>query len=277
MKLNINGNSINVDLAALSKAVEDGAESFDISSDDLVVKSKSDFETLISNTKKEAGDYQVEIGRKEVLKGLGIETEGGLHKDLSKSIEAITGYTKSQIEKAIQESGAEPNGKIKELQSDIEKLQSIISEKDTKIQESINTFNTYKKDQTIKEVYSKYIPENTILPKSDIALILSNKIKLDVNEDGNVFGIGQDGNPIKDENLSLMGPDKLIQGFFNDNPSYIKSAEGGKGEGDSSSSGKMTYSQLVKQQAEKGNNPMSEEFKAELNRLNSEGSIDLDA
>ena len=278
MKLNINGNLVELDIDAFNKAVESKDESFDISLDDHIVKSKSDFDTLLANTKTEAGNYQVEIGRKELLKGLGIETEGGVHKTQEKALEAINAFNKGLVSTALSESGQEPDKKLEEAQNDILKLQGIITEKDTAIASGLDAFNSYKKDQTLKGTYSQYIPENTIIPKSDMALILSNNLKLDINDNGVVYGIGQDGNPLKDDTLSLKSAESLIGSFFDNNPSYIKNAGGGSGQGNQGSGGgKTKYSDFVKSQAEQGNNPMSNEFKTELSRLSSEGSIDMEA
>lgn len=278
MKLNINGNLVEVSDESLSKALEDKQESFDITSEDLVVKSKSDFDTLLANTKTEAGNYQVEIGRKELLKGLGIETEGGVHKTQEKALEAITAFNQGLVSTALADSGAAPDKKLEEANNDILKLQGVIKQNQLDITSGVDAFNTYKKDQTLKGTYSQYIPENTIIPKSDMALILSNNLKLDINENNIVYGVGQDGNALKDDNLVLKSAESLIGSFFDNNPSYIKNAGGGSGQGNQGSGGgKTTYTDFVKSQSDLGHNPMSTEFKTALNTLSSENSIDMDA
>ena len=169
MQLNINGNSVDIDLDAFNKAVEDNQDSFEIKSDDLVIRSTENQELYETNLKKEVGDYKVEIGRKEVLNGLGIENEGkGYHKSIDKSLEAINNFVSTSTKSALEEAGKAPDGKIKELTADLETLRGNLSAKDLEIEAAKGEFNTYKKNQTISNVLSSNIPENTILPKSDI-------------------------------------------------------------------------------------------------------------
>ena len=53
MQLNINGNTVDLDLEAFNKAIEDKAESFDIKSDDLVIRSTENQNLYEDNLKKE--------------------------------------------------------------------------------------------------------------------------------------------------------------------------------------------------------------------------------
>jgi len=277
MQLNINGNSVDIDLDAFNKAVEDNQDSFEIKSDNVVVRSIENQELYETNLKKEYGDHKVEVGRKEVLNALGLETEGkGLHKNLDKSISAINDHIGQSTKLALEEAGKAPDGKIKELTADLETLRGNLLAKDSEIEAAKGEFNTYKKNQTISNVLSSNIPENTILPKSDILTIVSSQISLDIDENGNSFGYGKDGEPIKDGDRSVISGDNIVKSFFENNPQYLKPVTGGAGGGDSTGAGgKIKFNDLVKQQASIGNSPSSAEFKQEAARLQKEGALDL--
>jgi hypothetical protein len=277
MNLNINGNLVQVDVEAFNKAIEEKAESFEIKTDDLVIRSTENQNLYEENLKKEVGDYKVEIGRKEVLNGLGIEIEGkGYHKSIDKSLEAINNFVSTSNKTALEEAGKSPDGKIKELTTDIETLRNNLLSKDSEIEVARNEFNTYKKNQTISNVLMSNIPENTILPKSDIMTIVQSQINLDIDENGNSFGYGRDGQPIKDGDRSVIGGDNIVKSFFNENPQYLKPVTGGAGGADSTGNGgKIKFNDFVKQQAEIGNSPASSEFKAEAAKLQSTGNLDL--
>lgn len=277
MQLNINGNTVDLDLEAFNKAIEDKAESFEIKSDDLVIRSTENQNLYEDNLKKEVGDYKVEIGRKEVLNALGLETEGkGLHKNLDKSVSAINEFIGLSTKTALEEAGKAPDGKIKELTTDLETLRGNLLAKDSEIETAKGEFNTYKKNQTISNVLMNNIPENTILPKSDIMTIVKSQINLDIDDNGNSFGLGTDGQPIKDADRSVIGGENIVKSFFNNNPQYLKPVSGGAGGGDSTGEGgKIKFDDFVKQQAQAGNSPASAEFKAEASRLQSTGILDL--
>lgn len=277
MKLNINGNTVVLDVEAFNKAIEDKQESFEIKSDDLVIRSTESQNLYEENLKKEVGDYKVEIGRKEVLNALGIENEGkGYHKSVDKSISAINDFISQSTKSALEEAGKAPDGKIKELTTDLETLRSNLLAKDTEIEAARGEFNTYKKNQTISNVLMSNIPENTILPKSDIMTIVSSQINLDIDDNGNSFGYGKDGQPIKDGDRSVISGDNIVKSFFDNNPQYLKQVSGGAGGGDSTGQdGKIKFDDFVKQQANLGNSPSSAEFKQEAARLQSTGNLDL--
>ena len=112
MKININGNLVEVSDDILHKAIEDKLDSIDITSEDLVIRTTEQQTLFETNLKKEVGDHKVEIGRKEVLAGLGIDYEGkGFHKDLNKSIEAINTFVGLSTTKALEDAKLAPDGR----------------------------------------------------------------------------------------------------------------------------------------------------------------------
>lgn len=275
MKLNINGNEIEVSDESLSKALEDKQESFEVKTDDLVIRTTEQQTTYEDNLKKEVGDHKVEIGRKEVLAGLGIEIEGkGIHKSLDKSLEAINGFIGTTTATALADADKEPNGKIKELTTDLETLRGNLALKDGEIETAKGEFASYKKTQKLSDTILDNMPENTILPKKDIMSIVSSQINLDINESGQTFGYGQDGQPLKDGDRTLLSGESIVKSFFDNNPQYVKPASGGAGGADSTGKdGKLTWDGFVAQQKEAGNNPSSEKFTTEKERLIASGGL----
>lgn len=277
MKLNINGNLVEVSDESLSKALEDKQESFEVKAEDLVIRTSEQQTTYEDNLKKEVGDHKVQIGRKEVLTGLGIEIEGlGIHKTLDKSLEAINGFIGTTTATALSEAGKAPDGKIKELTTDLETLRSNLALKDGEIETAKGEFASYKKTQKLSNTILDNMPENTILPKKDIMSIVSSQINLDINESGQTFGYGQDGQPLKDGDRTLLTGASIVKSFFDNNPQYTKAASGGAGGSDSSGGGgKLSWEAHVAQQKELGFNPASEEFAANTAKLQKEGAIEM--
>ena len=99
MKLNINGNIIEVEDSILTTAIEAKTESIEIKSA-LVIRTAEDETTFAANTRTEGIAVGAEVGRKEVLKGFGLEGEG-LHKNESSTIEAIKTFNTGLVDKAL--------------------------------------------------------------------------------------------------------------------------------------------------------------------------------
>ena len=113
MKININGNTVEIEDEVITKAIEEKTESIDIKSDTLVIRSTADEATFSENKRTEGIAVGAEIGRKEVIKGLGIEGEG-LHKSDEVSIKAIQDFSSGLVTKALEDAKIEPNAKIEE-------------------------------------------------------------------------------------------------------------------------------------------------------------------
>ena len=228
-----------------------------------------------TNLKKEVGDYKVEIGRKEVLSGLGLEIEGkGFHKSLDKSLDAINTFVNTSNKKALEDAGQAPDGKVKELTNDLETLRNDLLKKDSEISDAKGEFTTYKKNQTLSNTIIDNMPDNLILPKKDIMSIVSSQINLDINDNGQVFGYGKDGEPIKDSNRTVISGEAIVKGFFSENPQYSKPVTGGAGGLDSNGTSIVNdYDSFVKEQNDKGNNPASDEFRLEMSNAISSGKL----
>jgi hypothetical protein len=277
MKLNINGNIVEIDNDAVAKALESEDGSLDIKPEGFIVRSQEQEDTYINNVKSEASTVSSEIARKELFRALEIDIEGtGAHKSIDKSVDAFKSYTEGVTKKAIEESGAEPNKKIESLNSDMESLRASLAAKEKEVSTVMDQFNSYKKDQTINSFLSNNMPDNLILPKEDMLTIMSAKVSLDVDDNGNLFGKDLNGNAIKDDLMNVMPAKSVLSNFFDNNPQYMKTASGGAGGGDSTGGGgKLSWDAFTKSMADKGLSPASAEFMAEAQALKEAGKLEI--
>jgi len=274
MKLNINGNEIEIADEDITKAITEKQETFEVKSD-LVIRSAEDETVFAENKRKEGIAAGAEIGRKEVIKGLGIEGEG-LHKSDASSIKAIQSFSQGLVSKALEDAKIEPNTKIAEKDKDILTLKGTIETLTTQNNDLNNNFKTFKNTQLISSSLSNEIPDNVLLPKSDTLTLMQSKIKLDVDENGNVFGIGKDGQPLKDANLNLLPVKDIAANFFNENNQLLKPASGGAGGGDSGGGGgKQSIEDFSKEMKDAGHSANSPEFNRVLQERMKANTIDI--
>lgn len=186
-----------------------------------IFKSKSDFETLIENTKRDSGTAAVEIAVKKARKDMGLEFEG-------KTVENLLKYYKTQVET---EAKIDPNKKFDTLKIDFDKRGLLLEES----QEKFTTLeSSVKQERQVREIDGRLlseIPDNIIIPKKDVLAILKATKKFNIGEDGLEI-IGTDGKPMKNEsNMNLMTPKEFMVEFIKP---YIKPVEGGAGGGSGS-------------------------------------------
>ena len=274
MKLNINGKELEVSDEELSKALEEKKESFDLKSD-FVLRTEDEETSFKENLRKEGISTGAEIGRKEVIKGLGIEGEG-LHKSDELSIEAIKGLMTSNTDAALKDANIAPDKKVAELQSDLGTLQKTIANQQSTIEEKDPMFATFKRQAKTDSEFDKHIPENIALPRKDVVTLMKANIKLDVGEDGSVFGVGMDGQPMKDKLLNPLPIKEVMGNFFNTNPHLLKGAQGGAGEGDSGGgSGKQSLEAFTKEMNEAGHATNGSQFVSVMQERMKAGTLDI--
>jgi len=277
MKLNINGTSIEVSDEEISKALEEKKESFEVKVDDLVIKSTSDFETYTENLKQESQKTGMEIGRKEVFKGLEIEYEGtGAHKDHEKSVQLIQTWKGTQVDSALENAQIAPDKKVQELTSDLETMRNNYQNAQAEIEKTKNEFNSFKTNIEKRSVIEKSLPDNLAIPKDDMILILQSKVNIDKHESGKFVAFNADGTVMKDDNLQPLGAESAIKPFFENNPHYLKAPAGGAGGGDSSgASGKQTIEEFNKEMTELGHNLGSDKYTQIMTDRMKSGTLDV--
>ena len=267
MKVVIAGKTFEVDDAQLAKAIEDKSDSISIESD-VVIRTKDENETFIANLKDEQIKVGMEVGIKNFKKHVGLEVEG---KDYDKVAEAFK-------EKIISESNISIDEKEKKWKADLETLKGSNTSLLSEIEKEKNARVGLEKNYKIKGHIDKLMPDTLAIPKDDMTLILSNKYDFDIAEDGNFVAKDKlTGKVLQDAaTLSPTPFDKIINGFFESNPMYLKGATGGAGEGDSGGSGKISIETYTKTLNEAGHATNSETFNAEMQKAVSSGVVSLD-
>lgn len=209
--------SLGIEAGKLKEKINDEKEhTVDLS--DLVIKSKTDHETLITNTKKESGKAAVEIAVKTARKDNELEFEGKTMKNLLESFK-----TKVETDAKVA-----PNKKYDLLKVDFDKRGELLTDSQGKFTELETSI---KQERQVREVDNKLlaeIPDNITIPKGDVLAILRSKHKFNIGEDGMEI-MGNDGKPMKTENLDLLAPKDFMVDFIKP---YLKPVEGGGGEGE---------------------------------------------
>lgn len=263
-KFKIGGREFEVSDEALTKAQEDKTP---ITIDgEFIVREKTEEETFVANLKNEAKTAGIEIAIKEQRNALGLEFQGKTMENLIKAVQ----------EKAIQDAKIEPEEKVKNLMKDIETLKTTIQSVTTEKEQLEGNFKSFKMESTVNNTLSTLIPDNIVMPKEDMMLIVKNRLGFDVDETNRLL-VKKNGEVLKNPTtLDPIAPKEAIQSFFNENPQYIKAVDGGRGAGDSGSGGgKTTVEQFMEQKAKEGVSHTDPKFIEELTQLQKDGLIEM--
>lgn len=276
MIININGKPVEVSNKDLQAAIEGKQESINVNSEDFILRTLEEENSFKENTRKEGITIGSEIGRKNVLKGLGIEVDGA-HKNDDTAIDALKSWTNNQVSTALTDAKVEPNKKLQQYESDINTLKGTIQTLQSEKDNVLNEFTGYKKNQLITNTLSGLIPDNVVIDKSDMLTLLSTKIKTEVDENNNIVAIGSDGQVIKNKTtLEPLSIKSVVSDFFDNNPHYLKGVEGGTGGGDSHGGDKkQTMDAFMSEMKEKGVTMNSEPFVKEMLERQKAGLLEL--
>lgn len=275
MQLNINGTTIEVSNDDLKKALEENKETLELKPEGIILRTEEADTTLSDNLRKEGIATGAEIGRKEVLKGLGIEGEG-LHKTDVKSIESINTFISGKVADGLKDAKVEPNKKVESLTKDLQTLQGTIATLTGERDNALSNHESFKTNLKMEKDVLKAIPDNTVVPKDAMLKLIMSDMSFGV-ENGITFGMGADGQPMKDATLSLLPVEKVVSGYLDNNPHYLKTASGGGGGDDSSGAGgKQSMEAFIKEMGDAGHSPNSEGFNKVLTDRVTAGTLNLD-
>lgn len=263
MKLNINGKIIEIDNDKIQK---DGqiVESLDITSD-LIIRTTEEEETFSSTIREEGRNAGASIGRKELLKKMGLHDEGD-HKSDERAMEVLNNWKTEAINKAIADANVDPDKRIAGYEQDIDILRNTVKSKESEIENLNSKFNSYRNDQIKMNGYRSLIPDNTTLPTSQILTLMSSEIKTKVDDNGNLIAIDMNGEIKKDPTTAQpIAIKNVVSDWFNKNSYLLKGPQGGAG-GEDSSSGTsgLTPTEFHKQMTEKGLKQSDPEYQKEM-------------
>jgi len=220
---------------------------------ELEIFKKEDYNTRIENLKgtfqTQGRDFQI----KEAKETYGLDFEG---KTIDKFADALKA-------KFLKESSIEPDSRVKELQTDLEKLRANLAEKDVTISNINESFKKKETQRSINDTLLSKINIETSIPKEDILLILKSKYEIDLEGDKMVFK--KDGEVLKNQTtLNPLGVDDIFNEFL---PTYAKEATGGKAKGDNTGSYKAgTIDAFTDEMNKKGIRSGSQEFNNEMQK-----------
>ena len=219
--------------------------------ENLVIKPKADYDTLINNLKKESGSAALEIAIKEQRKKLGLEFEGKTMDNLLSSFQ----------KKVETEAKIDPNKKYDTLKSDFEKLQGIASDWESKYSNLETNLNQERQQRKIDSDILSKLPDNLVMSKEDMLVILKAKNQIKIGEDGYEI-IGQDGKPMKNQsNMNNLTLDEFLPAFTKP---YIKPVSDGAGDDDDETIKPGSFEAFEKEMESK--NATSEQFNEELQK-----------
>lgn len=275
MKFNINGKEVEVSDKDLTKAIEEKKETFEVKLPDITMRTADEDAVLKTNIEDNMKSTGYEIGRKDLLKGLGIEVEGA-HKSTEKSIEAINTFTTVKITDAVKDAGIAPDKKVEELQKDKEALQATNLSWETKHKDLQNSLVVKDQNQSKLNLFAKHVPENSINNTENTVTIMNSMIPVGFTDSNVMFGIGLDGQPLKDQQQNLLPMDKVVSNFFDKNTSLLTKAKGGGDGGDSGGDdgGKQTLDEFVVEQQKAGNTINGAAFNAEMIEKQKAGTLE---
>jgi hypothetical protein len=233
---------------------------------DGTLRTQDEESVFIENHKKDARKEGLEIAVKQYRDEFGFEG-----RSIDKLIEAVQ-------KKTLEDAKIEPAEQLKKIQATLQEKETALQNALTKVSEKENEFKSFKNQTKLDQYLDGVIPQNTILPKEDIKLILKTKMKFDIDENGSVLALDNQGNVIKDPTTANPKEAKeVVESFFKDNQTYLKPIEGGSGAGDSGSAGKKkSIDKFIEEMNSKGVKLNSQEFNDTLKKEVEAGLVEVD-
>jgi hypothetical protein len=184
-----------------------------------VIRTKEDQDVFLKNTRDEAKVAGIEQAIKEARNNLGYSFEG-------KTLENLL---KAHGDKIQADTGAEPDAKIQELTTDLEKLRGVNSEWENKYNGLVSESAAKDNQRRIDTNILNSIEGDFILPKTQLSTLFKSEYQV-VEEDGKQL-IKKNGETQKNPaNLEPLALADIMPKFLE---SFVKPVEGGSGGGDS--------------------------------------------
>lgn len=211
------------------------------------------------------------MGRETMIK----EARNELNLDFEgKKLENLLGAYKSKV---MAEAKIEPEKRVTELESDINKLRDQLNEKEQKYnglsEELVNTKFQYTLQDKLTNTLSS-IGTETVIPQKDIMSLYKANRKIHQGENQMAYIVDPITNePLKDE---LRSPVKIEDDFKTFAMNYIKKPEGGRGISNEPESKKGSLEAFDKRMQSEGISVSSMEYNKKMQEAISSGEIDID-
>lgn len=223
-----------------------------------VIRTKEDQDVFLKNTREEAKKAGLEQAIKEMRNELGYSFEG----------KTLDNLLKAHGDKIQSDAGAEPNAKIKELTTDLEKLRGVNSEWEAKYNTLVSESTAKDNQRRIDTNIFNSIEGEFILPKAQLSTLFKAEYEV-VEEDGKQL-IKKNGETLKsDSNLEPLSLTDIMPKFLE---AFAKPVEGGSGGGDSTGNPKAgTLEAFEKEMSDAGKS--REDMNIEMQRRIKEGTL----
>lgn len=230
------------------------------------LRTEEEDRTFVENHKTDARKEGLEIAVKQYREEFGFKG-----RSIDNLIEAVKNKT-------LEEAKIEPSEKLKKANEKLQEKETALRNALRKVTEIENDFSSYKDDSKIDRKLDSYIPDNVILPREDMKLILKNKLNFGITEDGRVGSLDESGNFKKNQTTAdVMDAKDVVEDFFKSNQQYVKGVQGGGSGSDSGSSdSKQTMDEFIKEQQDKDIQVNSEEFNKTLESRIKAGLVDTE-
>ncbi len=234
--------------------------------DTLKIFGEDEHKTLIDNHRGEAETAGKEKLLKEMRDASELQYDGV--KDPKKFVEALTSKIKTST---LEEAKIVPDKKIEELNGDLEKLRTQLGDKDTKLGEWENKWNSSQQDSKIDSFIMQSIPDKTNISKNEI-LTLARNADFKLKFDGEKPTIEKNGEVVKNDLREPVDALEYLKGFTS---KFAIKPEGGTGGGDDTTAGSGSYDKFVKEMKDDGKNEGGEEFTRELRKRITDGTVKM--
>jgi len=223
-----------------------------------VIRTNEDQDVFLKNTREEAKKAGLEQAIKEMRNELGYSFEG----------KTLGNLLKAHADKVQADVGAEPDAKIQELTTDLEKLRGINSEWETKYNTLVSESTAKDNQRLIDTNILNSIDGEFILPKAQLSTLFKSEYEV-IEEDGRQL-IKKNGETLKSE--ATRDPLTLTDIMPKFLETYIKPVSGGSGGGDSKGNPKAgTLEAFEKEMSDAGKS--REDMNHEMQKRMKEGTL----
>jgi len=249
--------SLKLESGTLQKAI-DNEETVDVELQELVVRTKEEDETNLTNIRTELKDEFQTAGLEVAVKAArtehNLEFEGKTVNNLLEAFKA----------KTLKDAEIEPNKRIEELETDIGKVRENLTASELKFTDLTADVAKGKSQTAINSAIMGSIKGDTTLSKSQMVTLFNDEHQTERNEDG-VLVIKKNGEVLKNTtDRSLLTIDQVMTDFAKP---FLKQAAGGGGGGDETGNHKEgTLAAFKAEMKEKNVGPSSNEFQLEMQK-----------
>lgn len=227
------------------------------------------YEDSIDKERKEKYDSGVETGSNKTIKSLkekiGLDYEGRKPED----------FIKNFTEKVVTDAKLDPAPKIKELETDVEKLRQQLKGKETEVLSANQKYQGLKIRSNLEQHITNDLPIG--MTKEDALMIIQNKMSFELDEDGKEI-VKKNGEVLKTaKTRENIGFGEAINDFQTEK--NWRKGKGGRDDGDDGGTGSTSDPKKIRKMSDMSKyfedndiNPLSQDARAYINEASQNAS-----